>query len=404
MSYDVLSGVKVIELSLYAFAPSAGAVLRDWGAEVTKIVLPIDGDPMMGRAVAGLPDIDIGVGIFWEQLNRGKKCIGLDVSQESGREVLVRLLADADVFIINLLPGAKARFRLDVDDIHAINPRLIYARATGHGPLGPEAERGGFDTSDFWARSGLAYAASSIADGFIQQPGPAMGDLMSGVSMAGSIAAALFRRERTGRGAVVDVSLLSTAIWAMGGSIVHSLAYDLDMLPRFSHADSLNPLVTAYRTRDGRMIYLSGVRSGKNFARLAEILGHPEWASDPRFADYKAQAAHARELIGLLDDAFAQHDLADLVEQLETLPIPWAVVQSATEAAHDRQVVANSFVVPVEGEARSYSLVASPAQFDGRAPKLDRAPGHGEHTEQILLELGYDWQELENLKRENVIN
>src|SRR5262249_44002878 len=145
MAYDLMDEVKVIELSLYAFAPSCAAVLADWGADVIKIVPPATGDPMMGKnTIAGLPDKDVGVVFMWEQLNRGKRCVGLHVSTEQGRAILARLLSEADVFITNLLPSARRRFRLEVEDVQAINPRIIYARATGHGDRGPQREEGGF--------------------------------------------------------------------------------------------------------------------------------------------------------------------------------------------------------------------------------------------------------------------
>src|SRR5262245_42282394 len=144
MAYDLLDGVKVVELSLYAFAPASAAVLADWGADVIKIVPPATADPMKGNPIAGLPKIDTGIAFMWEQLNRGKRCLGLDVSTKEGREVLLNLLRETDVFITNLLPAARRRFGIDIEDVQAVNPKIIYARASGHGPKGPQAEAGGF--------------------------------------------------------------------------------------------------------------------------------------------------------------------------------------------------------------------------------------------------------------------
>src|SRR5436190_5207740 len=155
MSYDLLDGVKVVELSLYAFAPSAAAVLADWGADVVKVVPPKVADPMMGTPIAGLPATDVGIAFMWELLNRGKRCIAVDVSSTQGRTVLLDLVSEADVFITNLLPGARARFAIDAEDLHAVKPSLVYARATGHGSEGPERDAGGYDHTDFWARAGL---------------------------------------------------------------------------------------------------------------------------------------------------------------------------------------------------------------------------------------------------------
>nr|MDT0664352.1 CoA transferase [Micromonospora sp. DSM 115978] len=213
MPYDLLAGVRVIEASMYAFAPSAGAVLADWGADVIKVVPPDLLDPMNGNIIAGLPDREVDVAFMWEITNRGKRCVGVDQSSDEGQKVMAALVREADVFITNLLPGARRRFRVDVADLTTIKPDLVYARASAHGPAGPESEAGGFDHTDFWARTGMGHAASLVCDEFVPQPGPALGDLASGAFLAGGIAAALYRRAQTGQGAVVDVSLLSSGMW-----------------------------------------------------------------------------------------------------------------------------------------------------------------------------------------------
>lgn len=404
MPYDMLTGVKVIELSMYAFAPSAAAVLADWGADVVKVVPPVSADPMRGNLIAGLPDKDIGISFMWEQVNRGKRCIALDVSQPEGRDLLLDLLADSDVFLTNLLPSARERFGIDVEHVQKVNPTIVYARASGHGAKGPEAGVGGFDHTDFWSRTGIGHAASMAGNEFVPQPGPALGDSSSGAFLAGGIAAALFRKEKTGQGSVVDVSLLSSGVWAFAPAIVASQLYEIDTIPRFSHLEQKNPLVTAYTTRDKRQIYFSGIRTDKNLAPLMELLGAPELADDPLFATPEARMANARACIEKLDEIFAREDLAHWVEKLRTTTIPWAVIQTAREASQDVQVQANGYVPTVQGDARDYPLVASPAQFDEQAPSLTRAPEHGEHTEIYLLERGIEWDRIEELKAQGVLN
>ena len=402
MAYDLLDGVRVVELSLYAFAPSAAAVLADWGADVIKVVPPKLADPMMGTPIAGLPQKDVGVAFMWELLNRGKRSIGIDVSHPDGRAVLLELVGEADVFITNLLPGARRRYGIDAEDLHAVKPTLVYARASAHGADGPERDAGGYDHTDFWARSGIGHAASQVSDEFVPQPGPAMGDLASGASMAGAIAAALFRRERTGRGAVVDVSLLSTAMWVGAPAVLAAQLYGVDTIPRMRHQDLPNPLVAAYVTRDGRQLYLSGIQMENHFENFCDVVDRPDLLADERFATGAGRLANRAELIAVLDELFATRDLDDWVVALRGLTTPWTVIQTAAEAGVDAQVVANGYVVTIASDIE-YPVVASPAQFDGVRPAATRAPGHGEHTDEILAELGRSAEQILELKAADAV-
>lgn len=403
MTYDLLEGVKVVELAMYAFAPSAAAVLADWGADVTKVLPPEMADPMAGTPIAGLPDRDVGVAFMWEIMNRGKRCIGLDVGSEGGRQVLRDLVAEADVFITNLLPDARARFGIDVEDLLEVRPDLIYARASGHGAEGPERATGGFDHTDFWARTGIGHVASQVAGEFVPQVGPALGDLTSGAFLAGGIAAALVRRARTGQGAVVDVSLLSSGMWVFAPGVVASQLYDVEGIPRARHADLPNPLVAGYTTSDDRIVYLAGVQTERHFENFCQVVDRKDLLEDPRFATADLRAANARACIEEFDKVFASRDLAAWKEALQGLSIPWTVLQTAQEAAVDPQVVANEMITQVEGDDGTYPLVASPASFDGVRPELRRAPTHGQHTEEILLELGRDWTEIGQLKADGAV-
>jgi crotonobetainyl-CoA:carnitine CoA-transferase CaiB-like acyl-CoA transferase len=388
---------------MYAFAPSAAAVLSDWGADVVKVVPPTVADPMMGAPISGLAPREDGIAFMWEIMNRGKQSVGIDVSTEGGRGIVLELVAEADVFVTNLLSGARTRFRLDPDDLRDVNPRLIYARATGHGNRGPEREQGGFDHTDFWARTGIAHAASMVSGEFVPQAGPALGDLSAGAFLAGAIAAALFRRERTGKGGIVDVSLLSSGMWAFSPGVVASQMYDIDTIPRRPHIEQPNPLVAGYTTRDGRMIYFAGIQTERHFEHFCERIGASELLEDSRFTTGQARLSNARECIEALDAVFARRDLAEWLERLEGLDTPWTLVQTAREAANDPQVTANEFVTMVRGPSAEYPLVRSPAQFDDELPTLTRAPDHGEHTDEVLLAIGHDWEEILRLKETGAV-
>ncbi len=403
MPYDLLAGVRVIEASMYAFAPSAGAVLADWGADVIKVVPPETRDPMNGNPIAGLPDRAVDVAFMWEITNRGKRCVGIDQRTEAGQQVIAALVRRADVFITNLLPSARRRFHIDVDDLRAIKSDLIYARASGHGPAGPESDAGGFDHTDFWARTGMAHAASMVSDEFVPQPGPALGDLASGAFLAGGIAAALFRRERTGQGSLVDVSLLSSGMWMFSPGVVASELYDIDAIPRNRHLLLPNPFVAAYATRDDRLVYLSGIQTEKHVETFFHAVNRSDVLADPRFTTAQSRAENAPACIALLDEIFATRDLAEWTEILSRLATPWSLVQTAREAANDIQARSNNFVISVQKDATRYPLVASPAQFDDKPPLLAPAPDHGEHTEAVLLEHGYSWDDIVQLKIDGAV-
>ncbi len=394
-----LHGIKVVELAMYAFGPACGAVLGDWGADVVKIVHPSFADPMRGIPVAGLPARDDDLSFMWEQLNRNKRSMILDVATDAGRAVLDELLAHADVFLTNLLPDSRARLRVDPDDVHAVNPRCVYARASGQGARGPEAGRGAFDHTAFWCRSGIGHSASLTADEYQVLISPAMGDFTSGFALAAGVAAALVGRANTGQGGVVDASLLATGMWMLSPNIVATKLYDIDTLPRKRHANTGYALVAAYRTADDREMYLAGVRTDGNFRELCEHLGRPALADDPRFESATVRTANNDALVAELDAIFVTRTLAEWVQRFEHLPTPWAVARTAREVHDDPQVLANGYTQTVLAQGRTpVDLVASPVQFDETPLALRPAPEHGAHTEEVLLELGRTWDDIATLR------
>jgi crotonobetainyl-CoA:carnitine CoA-transferase CaiB-like acyl-CoA transferase len=402
--YDALEGIRVIEVSMYAFVPSAGAVLADWGADVVRVVHPEYQDPLGSpSSIANLPDKDVGIAFMWEVLNRGKRSIGIDIANPEGREVLMRLVRTADVFLTNFRAPARKKLGIDVADIRAVNPNIIYARGTGQGPLGPEADSAGFDHSSFWARSGIAHAATEVTGEFAPQVGPAFGDLASGFSLASGVTAALFRRERTGKPSVVDVSLFGTGIWLFGPSIVASELYDVPTVPRVRHSELPNPAVSSYETKDHRSLYLCGLRTDTGWQDLCDHLGRPDLGTDPRFADGKDRLRNAAECISTLDAVFATRTLAEWVEAFQTLDLAWTVVQTAHEVHQDPMAVANGYLPQVHYPTGTHALSASPVQFDLESITLRPAPSHGEQTEEILLEAGLLEEDVLNLRLKDAI-
>ncbi|HEY8548231.1 MAG TPA: CoA transferase [Acidimicrobiales bacterium] len=403
---NVLEGVTVVELATWTFVPACGAVLADWGATVIKVEHPVTGDPQRGLMMSGMvgDGNQSSVNFTMETPNRGKRSIGLDVTTDEGREVLLRLVAEADVFTTSLLPASRRRLRIDVDDLRAVNPKLIYARGHGQGARGPDADQGGYDTTSFWARSGMAnYYAPTDGEGYPPFHTPAVGDLTSGQTLAGGIAAALYRRERTGEPSVVDVSLLSTGMWVMSPGIVASRLFDIDDLPRPEHDRMMNPLTNFHRTKDGRYLTLVMLEGDRYWQPVCEAIGRPELADDPRFATFAARAEHRGECIAILDEVFASRTLDEWAEVLDGVAV-WGPVRTAREVHDDEQVAANGYLQEVEaGDGSSFRLVATPVQYDETPPALTRSPEHGEQTEAILLELGYDWPDIIALKESGVV-
>ncbi|MGW3565030.1 CaiB/BaiF CoA transferase family protein [Streptomyces sp. NPDC000941] len=397
-----LEGIRVLEVAMYGFVPSAGAVLADWGADVVKVEHAVNGDPQRGLRRTGSFVVEGDPNPNVAHANRGKRSLGLDIATPEGREVLYELAKGADVFLTSFLPAARARFAIDVADIRAVNPRIIYARGTALGPRGPESGKGGYDMTAFWARAGTAASITPPGtEGMVSPPGPAYGDTISGTNLAGGIAAALLRRERTGEPSVVDVSLLGSGLWAMGHAIGLSLHLDRawEGIAPSGHGSPTNPLSGLYRTADDRYVSFVMLQPARFWANVCHCLGRPDLADDPRFATAESIAEHTADAVKILRETVATRTLAEWSESLAALDGPWAPVQDTLQAAADAQVRANGYV----GQAGELELVASPVQFDVRDTRLEPAPEFAAHTEQILTELGYDWDRILTLKARGAI-
>jgi crotonobetainyl-CoA:carnitine CoA-transferase CaiB-like acyl-CoA transferase len=403
VTWRPMAGVKVVEVAQFTFAPSAGAVLADWGAEVIKVEHAVHGDAQRGLKVGAGGAAAGSFQPLMEHPNRGKRSIGLALEVPSGYEVLLELVREADVFLTNFLPSARRRLRIEVDDIRAVNPGIVYVRGSGHGQRGAEVERPGYDGSTFWSRMGCAWGVTPPdIPRMIGQPAGAFGDSIGGAMMAGGVAAALFARERSGEGSVVDVSLMGVGAWAMALWLGTALLTGESAPPLPSDAPphlAVNPTIGSYRTSDGRFITLMMVQPGRYFADLCRHLGLEALLDDERFQSAEGLMAHAEEVGRHIAKAIAAQPFDYWIEHLRTLDGPWAPARNPVEIVNDPQLQANGCLLPVvdaDGVART--LVANPVQFDERPPVVTRGPQFAEHTDDILRELGKTDDEIIELK------
>ena len=404
----VMGGIRILEVAEHTFVPAASAILSDWGADVIKIEPAERGDAMRGIMSTG--GLGLGGSDGWHPLlehsNRGKRSIGLDLSTAEGVEIVHKLAATCDVFLTNKLPAVRAKLHIDVDDIRAVNPNIVYVRGSGYGSKGPDADRGGYDVLGYWCRSGVAYGAKPVeVDTITAQPGPAYGDSIGAMTIAGGIAAALLHRARTGEAPVVDVSLLATGMWAMGAGIAlsHELNHPWGQMP--AGTDVGNPLTATYRTSDGGTLQLACLQGFHYWSETCRVTGLDELIADERFRDAEAFAAHTSEARAILADRFASETLAEWKQRLADFRGQWAPVQDPIEVMSDPQVLANGYIVKAQSPSGAeHPLVATPVQFDGSPSPTRRAPQFNEHGDAILTEdLGLDWDAVVELKVKGVV-
>ncbi len=399
-----LEGVKVVEVSMWGYVPSCGAVLSDWGAEVIKVEPP-SGDPLRGLTYAGIKPGTNGFTFLWEIFNRGKRGIVIDLTAPGASELIYEMTGQADVFLTSLLPAARRKLKIDVDDIRSRNPRVVYAVGSGQGPRGGESEKGGFDAISFWARSGVSSAVTPDGHPYpLNMPCGAFGDGLSGAILAGGIAAALTGRANTGEGSVVDGALFASGLWGMQPSIVGADLIGVMELPQPKREELPNPLVCTYRTRDGRFVQLCMLQSQRYWPEFCRAIDRPDLVADPRFAIQEDRARNVAECMTALSDVFATRDLQDWKAILATQDGQWDVVQQVGEIANDAQVIANGYLQEVDhGDGRKLKMVSSPIQFDRTTAPALPAPEHGADTDSVLLEMGMDMDAIIQAKLAGIV-
>ncbi len=390
-----------MELGVWIAGPAAGLILADWGADVVKIEPPGTGDP--ARTFSRMLGADLPWNPPFEMDNRSKRSIAIDLGLPAGHALAVELIEQADVFVTNVRPGALARLGLDPLALLSVHPRLVYALLTGYGMEGPDADRAAYDIAAFWARSGVA--------GLLTQPGGqppfqrgGMGDHAAGMSAAAGICAALFARERTGRGQLVTTSLLRQGLYTISFDLATALRFGVSLAVG-NRATMANPTINCYRDREGRWFWIVGLEGDRHWPPLARAVGHPEWVDDPRFATLAARAQNAAALIAELDAIFAtrtRDEWAPIFAAEEELW--WAPVHSVDEVLADPQVAACGGLVDVPDGPSTTTFPATPVDFSSTAwaPRW-MAPALGQHTDDVLAELGKGAAAIAELRRGRVV-
>lgn len=396
----VLEGVKVISMGQVVAIPAASAVLADWGAEVIKLE-PLYGE--MHRGLVRFHGIDTPQ-INWivQVLNRNNKGLAIDLKQEEGRKALYRLVQTTDIFMCNYELSSVRKLGVDYDDLKRINPGLIYAFVSGYGTTGPDKDERGFDFAAGWARSGIMHMIGEPGSPPVPQRA-GMIDSVAGAHLVGGICAALRQRDRTGCGQKVEVSLYHAAVWTLNMDIQMALAGNEPV--KHSRKTANNPLWNSYRTKDNRWFWLANLQSDPTWPGFCSAIERPELEKDPRFDSLMARAENSEALVCIIDEVMASKTMAEWEKRFREQKVIYGRVQTPGEVVNDPQALANDFFGEVEfpGEG-AIKLVNSPVVFSESPASLRTpAPEIGQHTEEILLDLGYSWEDITRLKEQKVI-
>jgi crotonobetainyl-CoA:carnitine CoA-transferase CaiB-like acyl-CoA transferase len=402
LSDYLFSGLKVIDCATVIAAPAAAMMLADYGADVIKIEQPGEGD--MLRMLGDIPTTPYADSDWmWQLDGRNKRGMALDLKQPAGKEILRKLIAGCDVFITNQPSSVRESLGITYEDLKPLNPGMIYASLTAYGEKGPEHFRKGFDQLAYWARSGLME--------LMREPGtrptqglPGMGDHPTGVALYAGIVTALLKRERSGEGSMVETSLLANGLWSAAG-IAQGVMADGDMPLYRSMNESPPAMMRPFETSDGRWLQFNMIRNEDLQSLLFVALDAPELLTDPRFSTQELMFEN-RELLGLeLQKIIEQKTAKQWVQTFDSFELPVNLVALVEESKNDPQVLQNQMAIAPDDDRIKTPLIINHPIKISNVPKVGPqcAPALGEHNEEILIELGFDAEEISQLQATRIV-
>jgi len=398
----LLDGIRVVELATFVFGPGSTAVLADFGADVIKVEAPGLGDPFR-HAHNSPPFMPLDFAYMWQQDNRNKRSIALDLKDPDGRAALLALVRGADVLVTNFPPKVLAKLQIAYQDLQPENPRLIYGQITGYGEQGPDADKPGFDGNAYWARTGLMDVVRT-AEADPSLPAAAMGDHPSAMTMFAGVMTALYRRERTGLGTKVSTSLMANGLWAASAMLAGVLAGTAPF-QRSSRVAPRNALLNQYRTADDRWLSIIVLQEDKNWPAFATAIERTDLVADPRFAATADRHANARELAAILDEVFRSRTYAEWSPLLLAQGVTFSLVATMEEVIDDPQARLNDMLVEVAGHAHGRGQAVNSPFWLRDAPKVPArlGPELGAQGREILREAGYGEADIERLVARGVL-
>ena len=398
----ILEGIKVLSMGQIVAIPAASSVMADWGADVIKLE-PLTGEMHRGQRTNQGVDVS-GSSVNWvmQVLNRNTRGLALDLKQQSGKDIVYKLIQNADIFMSNYERNSVRRLGLDYETLSNINPRLIYGFVSGYGPVGPDKDERGYDFTAGWARSGMMY--------MIGEPGTppppqraGMIDSAAGAHLVGGICAALLQREKTGKGQLIEVSLFHTGAWSLSMDIEMAVGGRIPV--KHDRTKATNPIWNSYQTKDGRWFWLAMLQPDPAWPGFCRAIGRPELENDPKFNSIDSRRQNCQELVHIIEHELATKTMAEWEKLFKDNNCIYGRVQSPLEVTTDPQALAAGFFADVDYSGQGkIKILTSPVLFDGKvAPITTPAPELGQHTEEILLDLGYTWDDISRLKDSKVI-